>query len=384
MLNEGRSPAAHRDIQHSELNKMKETTAIGLMSGSSLDGLDIALVKFNEDGERYHFQILAAETLPYPEYWTQQLSEAFHKQPQDLVQLDKDYGKYLGEQVLAFAKKRNVQPDFVASHGHTIFHKPEQHYTLQIGDGEALAKACGFTVINDFRSEDVSKGGQGAPLVPIGDELLFGDYEICLNIGGIANVSYDEDGKRIAYDLCIANQALNYLAQMKGLPYDRGGQLARSEEIDMDLLKKLNRHPFYGQLPPKSLGREFFEANQKELLDDCGTAGRETTGLQHLSVEDMLATFVEHIALQIALGVSHLPKGKILVTGGGARNQFLMERLQARTSHEVIIPDKMTIDYKEALVFAFLGLLRMEGKTNVLSSVTGAESDSCSGRIWKP
>ena len=345
--------------------------AIGLMSGSSLDGLDIALVKFNEDGERYSFQILQAETLPYPDYWTKRLSESFHQQPEDLVQLDKDYGKYLGEQVLDFAKRHNATPDFVASHGHTIFHRPEEHYTLQIGDGQELAQACGFTVINDFRSEDVSKGGQGAPLVPIGDKLLFGNYEICLNIGGIANVSYDEDGKRIAYDLCIANQALNYLAQMKGLPYDRDGQLARSGEVDMDLLKRLNRHPFHGQLPPKSLGREFFEANQKDLLKD-------------LSVEDMLATFTEHIALQIALGVSHLPKGKILVTGGGARNQFLMERLQARTSHEVVIPDKMTIDYKEALVFAFLGLLRMEGKTNVLASVTGAESDSCSGRIWKP
>ena len=349
---------------------MKQTTAIGLMSGSSLDGLDLALVKFEEEGEHYDFQILAAETLPYPDFWKTQLSEAFHKRPEDLVQLDKEYGKYLGEQVLSFAKKYNATPDFVASHGHTIFHRPEEHYTLQIGEGQELAKACGFLVINDFRSEDVSKGGQGAPLVPIGDKLLFGDYEICLNIGGIANVSYDEDGKRIAYDLCIANQALNYLAQLKGLDYDRHGQLARSGEVNMDLLKRLNKHPFYGQLPPKSLGREFFEANQKDLLKD-------------LSVENLLATFTEHIALQIALGVSHLPKGRILVTGGGARNQFLIERLQARTSHEVVIPEKTIIDYKEALVFAFLGLLRLEGRTNVLASVTGAESDSCSGRIWK-
>ena len=349
---------------------MKTYTAIGLMSGSSLDGLDIALVRFQEENDKYRFQILEAETLPYPKYWTQQLSEAFHKQPKDLLQLDKDYGKYLGEQVLAFAKKHNATPDFVASHGHTIFHRPEEHYTLQIGDGQEMAKACGFTVINDFRSEDVSKGGQGAPLVPIGDKLLFSDYEICLNIGGIANLSYDEDGKRIAYDLCIANQALNHLAQMKGLPYDRDGDLARSGEVDMDLLKKLNRHPFYGQLPPKSLGREFFEANQKDLL-------------QGLSVPDMLATFVEHIALQIALPISFFSKGKILCTGGGARNKYLIERLQARTKHEVVVPEKQIIDYKEALVFAFLGLLRMEGKTNVLASVTGAESDSCSGRIWK-
>jgi len=349
---------------------MNEKLAIGLMSGSSLDGLDITLVKFNENDERYDFQILQAETLPYPEYWAQQLVEAFHKRPEDLEQLDKDYGKYLGEQVLAFAKKHNAQPDFVASHGHTIFHRPEEHYTLQIGDGQELAKACGFTVINDFRSEDVSKGGQGAPLVPIGDKLLFSNYEMCLNIGGIANISYDENDKRIAYDLCIANQALNYLAQMKGMDYDKDGELARSGEVDHSLLKKLNNLPFFLQEPPKSLGREFFETYQKDLLKD-------------LSVEDMLATFVEHIAIQIALPISWLPKGKILCTGGGARNKYLIERLQARTKHEVIVPEKQIIDYKEALVFAFLGLLRMEGKTNVLSSVTGAESDSCSGRVWK-
>lgn len=354
---------------------MKETTAIGLMSGSSLDGLDLALVKFKEEGEHYDFKILAAETLPYPELWKTQLSEAFHKQPEELTQLDKDYGRYLGEQVSTFAKKHNAQPDFVASHGHTIFHKPEQHYTLQIGDGQELAKTCGFLVINDFRSEDVSKGGQGAPLVPIGDKLLFSDYEICLNIGGIANVSYDENGQRIAYDLCIANQALNYLAQMNGLDYDRDGELARSGEVSHDLLKKLNNIPFFIQEPPKSLGREFFETYQKDLLD-CGTAG-------HHSIADMLATFVEHIALQIALPISFLPKGKILCTGGGARNKFLIERLQARTKHEVVVPEKMIIDYKEALVFAFLGLLRLGGKTNVLASVTGAESDSCSGRIWR-
>ncbi len=350
---------------------MKETIAIGLMSGSSLDGLDMALVRFNEESDKYRFQILEAETLPYPESWKTQLSEAFHKQPEELVQLDKDYGKYLGEQVFAFVKKHNAKPDFVASHGHTIFHRPEEHYTLQIGNGQELAKASSFAVINDFRSEDVSKGGQGAPLVPIGDKLLFSDYEMCLNIGGIANISYDENDKRIAYDLCIANQALNYLANLNGLDYDKDGDLARSGEVDHGLLKKLNNLPFFLQDPPKSLGREFFETYQKDLL-------------KNLSIPDMLSTFVEHIALQIALPISLLPKGRILCTGGGARNKYLIERLQARTKHEVVVPEKQTIDYKEALVFAFLGLLRMEGKTNVLASVTGAESDSCSGKIWKP
>ena len=365
---------------------METVTAIGLMSGSSLDGLDLALVRFIEENEKYRFQILGAETLPYPNPWKKQLAVAYFKQPDELGELDKAYGQYLGEQVLAFAQKHKVTPDFVASHGHTIFHKPKEHYTLQIGDGQTLAKACGFMVINDFRSEDVSKGGQGAHLVPIGDLLLFSDYEICLNIGGIANVSYDEDGKRIAYDICIANQALNYLAQLKGLDFDRDGDLARNGKVDIDLLKKLNNSPFFLQEPPKSMGREYFETYQKGVLvtgPSTLRAASGTTGSGALSVPDMLATFTEHIALQIALAVRWLPKGKILVTGGGARNKFLIERLQARTKHEVVVPDKQIIDYKEALIFAFLGLRRLEGKTNVLASVTGAESDSCSGRIWK-
>ena len=372
-------------MRNEELRMRNAKLSIGLMSGSSLDGLDIALVRFEEENDKYRFQILEAETLPYPDFWKKQLAEAFHKRPEELHDLDKAYGQYLGEQVLAFAQKHKVTPDFVASHGHTIFHKPEKHYTLQIGDGRALAETCGFTVVNDFRSEDVGKGGQGAPLVPIGDLLLFGDYEMCLNIGGIANISYNEGGRRIAYDICIANQALNHLAQMQGLDYDRDGALARNGTVDFDLLKKLNNIPFFLQEPPKSLGREFFETYQKGLIDRG--LGTEDRGLRTrdagLSVPDILATFTEHIALQIALCVSHLPKGRILATGGGARNKFLIERLQSRTKHEVVVPEKQIIDYKEALIFAFLGLLRLEGKTNVLASVTGAESDSCSGRIWK-
>ena len=350
---------------------MKTFLAIGLMSGSSLDGIDLALVQFTSDDRHYTYNIIDAETLPYPELWQRRLADAFLSKPEDLVPLDKEYGAYLGQQVNNFVKKRNVRPDFVASHGHTIFHKPEQRYTLQIGDGQALADNCGLLTVNDFRSEDVSKGGQGAPLVPIGDKLLFGDYEICLNIGGIANLSYDWSGKRIAYDICIANQALNWLAQREGLAYDKDGMLARSGKVDSTLLEALNDHRFYRQEPPKSLGREFFENFQKQLLDKNDTA-------------DAIATFVEHIAQQVSWAVKHLPKGKMLVTGGGARNNFLIERIRCHTQHQVIIPDLQTIDYKEAVVFALLGLLRLEGHTNVLCSVTGASSDSCSGRIWHP
>ena len=350
---------------------MKTCHAIGLMSGSSLDGLDIVLVRFDYDNKSYRYVIERAETLPYPESWHNRLADAFLSSPEELEPLDKEYGTYLGKQVKGFIEKAGVQPDFVASHGHTIFHKPEQHYTLQIGDGQALADACGYTVINDFRTEDVCKGGQGAPLVPIGDQLLFADYDICLNIGGIANLSYQTEGKRIAYDICIANQALNWLAQHEGMSYDKDGQLARNGKVDMDLLKRLNGHPFYGMTPPKSLGREFFEQHQKSLLSGLSTA-------------DLLATFTEHIALQIALAASALPKGKLLVTGGGARNKFLIERLRSRSAHDIVVPDHLTIDYKESLIFALLGLLRLEGQTNVLCSVTGAPTDSCSGKIWHP
>ena len=350
---------------------MKTSLAIGLMSGSSLDGIDLALVRFTSDNGHYTYDIVDAKTLPYPLSWQQRLANAFLSKPEDLVPLDKEYGTYLGQCVAEYLQQRHVKPDFVASHGHTIFHKPEQRYTLQIGDGQALANACGVTVVNDFRTEDVSKGGQGAPLVPIGDRLLFAQYDICLNIGGIANLSYELDGQRIAYDICIANQALNWLAQREGLAYDKDGLIAQRGKVNDALLKRLDDNAFFLQAPPKSLGREFFETYQKQLLESYDTA-------------DAMATFVEHIAEQIGQAVKPLRQGKMLITGGGAHNRYLVERIQQHTQHQVVVPDSQTIDYKEALIFALLGLLRLEGRTNVLCSVTGAPTDSCSGKIWRP
>lgn len=347
---------------------MKDPVAIGLMSGSSLDGIDLIAVQFHP---HYAYEILQAETIPYPSNWQERLSNAFLSNPEELGDLDKEYGRFLGQCVRAFADRHHLRPDFVASHGHTIFHKPEQGFTLQIGEGQSLADACGFLTVNDFRSEDVSKGGQGAPLVPIGDRLLFGDYDICVNIGGIANLSYEEQGKRIAYDICIANQALNNLAQREGMAYDKDGALARQGTVSDPLLQALNDHEYYRQAPPKSLGREFFETFQKKLIASYPT-------------EVALATFTEHVASQIARCAEHLSKGKMLLTGGGAHNAYLVERIQQHTYHTVVVPDRQTVDYKEALIFALLGLLRLEGSTNVLCSVTGASSDSCSGRIWRP
>ena len=350
---------------------MKTSLAIGLMSGSSLDGIDLALVRFTSDNGHYTYDIVDAKTLPYSLSWQQRLANAFLSKPEDLVPLDKEYGTYLGQCVAEYLQQRHVKPDFVASHGHTIFHKPEQRYTLQIGDGQALANACGVTVVNDFRTEDVSKGGQGAPLVPIGDRLLFAQYDICLNIGGIANLSYELDGQRIAYDICIANQALNWLAQREGLAYDKDGLIAQRGKVNDALLKRLDDNAFFLQAPPKSLGREFFETYQKQLLESYDTA-------------DAMATFVEHIAEQIGQAVKPLKQGKMLITGGGAHNRYLVERIQQHTQHQVVVPDSQTVDYKEALIFALLGLLRLEGRTNVLCSVTGAPTDSCSGKIWRP
>ena len=352
---------------------MRDFKVIGLMSGSSLDGLDIACVNFSHDNKRWFFQIVEAGNVPYSEEWKNKLSEAFNKNESELKDLDIEYGKYIGSVTKRFIDKYELEPKLIASHGHTIFHIPENSYTLQIGDGQEIANATGITTINDFRTEDVSKGGQGAPLVPIGDKFLFADFPICLNIGGIANVSYDIDNKRIAYDICMANQLLNYLANKLGYDYDNNGQFARQGNINQDLLNLLNNNSYYDKAAPKSLGREFFENYQHQIIDNSS-----------LPVRDLLATATEHIAYQIVKATNSLEKTKMLITGGGAKNNFLIERISKMSKHEIIIPDTMIIDYKEALIFAFLGTLKMEGKVNVLSSVTGASSDSSSGKICFP
>jgi anhydro-N-acetylmuramic acid kinase len=352
---------------------MKDFKVIGLMSGSSLDGVDIAYVNFSHDNKRWFFQIVEAGNIPYTEEWKNKLSEAFNKSEAELKELDIEYGKFLGTVTKKFIKKYEFDPKLIASHGHTIFHAPEKSYTLQIGNGQEIANATGITTINDFRTEDVKKGGQGAPLVPIGDKYLFADFPICLNIGGIANVSYDIDGQRIAYDICMANQMLNYLASKLGYDYDNNGNFARQGIVNQELLNIFNDNAYYDKDAPKSLGREFFEKYQHEIIDNSD-----------LPVKDLLATATEHIACQIVKATDSLEKSKMLITGGGAKNNFLIERIRKMSKHEIVIPDTMIIDYKEALIFAFLGTLKLEGKINVLSSVTGASSDSSSGNICLP
>lgn len=352
---------------------MRDFKVIGLMSGSSLDGVDIAYVNFSHDNRKWFFNIVEAGNIPYTSSWKEKLSSAFNKDSEELKKLDIEYGQYLGTITKKFISKYELEPKLIASHGHTIFHRPEERYTLQIGDGQSIADITGIMTINDFRSEDVRKGGQGAPLVPIGDKYLFADYPICLNIGGIANVSYDMEDRLIAYDICMANQLLNYLANKLGYDYDNNGNFARQGDVNEMLLNKLNDNAYYTQKAPKSLGREFFEENQRHIIDSCG-----------IDIKDVIATATEYVAHQIAVATNHLERSKMLITGGGAKNNYLIERIEALSKHEIVIPDTMIIDYKEALIFAFLGVLKLEEKINVLSSVTGAPSDSSSGNICLP
>lgn len=352
---------------------MKKYNIIGLMSGTSLDGVDIAYCHFTFENEKWNYKIISAETFGYDENWKKKLSDAINYSDQKLVELNKEYGLFLGKLAASFISKNKFPVDFVSSHGHTIFHQPEKKLTLQIGNGVEIAAACGVPVVCDFRSADVALGGQGAPLVPIGDKLLFSGYEFCLNLGGFANISFDRNDKRIAFDICPVNIILNRYANILGKPYDENGMIASGGVINKVLFSDLNELGFYSLYPPKSLGREWVEKNMIPLIEK-----------NRISTEDILRTLCEHIAWQISRVLNSEKKGKVLVTGGGAYNYYLVSKLQALTSSQLLIPDKLTIEYKEALIFAFLGLLRMNGQNNCLASVTGASRDHSSGVIFLP
>ncbi len=341
---------------------------IGLMSGTSLDGLDIVYVRFDSENLK-NYQILKAETIKYSDKWTNQLKNAFEYPAVKLARLDAQYGFFLGEKINEFIQKHQInQIDLIASHGQTIFHNPSEYYTTQIGSGAHINAVTKIKTISDFRTQDVALGGQGAPLVPIGDRLLFGQYEYCLNIGGFANISFEKDGNRIAFDICPANIVLNHYTRKLGLDYDDQGKIARSGKLISGLLNKLNQMDFYKDNQPKSLGWEFVETDIIPLIEQYNS-----------SIADILHTFVEHIAIQIG---QKTRQGNILITGGGAHNQYLIERIQKHSRAKVIIPDQTTIDFKEALIFALLGLLRDQNKNNVLASVTGSKINHSSGIIF--
>ena len=342
-----------------------ELLILGLMSGTSLDGLDVAYCRFRSPR---HCELLAAYTFPYPEEWRQRLASLDKASAYEYAMANVELGHYMGQRVNEFRSMHLGHVDYVASHGHTVFHQPHLGLTTQIGDGDALAAETQLPVVFNFRTLDVALGGQGAPLVPIGDELLFADYEACLNLGGIGNISFTEGGCRKAFDIVPCNMVLNYLAGLKGLSYDCDGTLAAAGSINVTLLDKMNRLEYYSQPAPKSLGKEWFLAHFLPLLQ-----GGEC-------VENLLRTVVEHVAMQVAAVVKKHGIGTMVVTGGGALNGFLVERIRHHAQGcSVTVPNKEMVEYKEAVIFALLGYLRVTVQVNTLASVTGARCDSVGG-----
>lgn len=342
---------------------------LGVMSGTSLDGVDLAFVHFIK-AESWNFKIVFAETIPYPEVWKIKLQEAINFDGKVLEELNEKYTAYLAGIISDFIKRHGITNlDAVCSHGHTIKHEPENKYTLQIGNLPQLASLLKLKVVCDFRVQDVALGGQGAPLVPVGDELLFSEYDYCLNLGGFANISTVKEGRRIAYDICPVNIVLNKLTEKLGFPYDDEGKIAASGSLIPELLNRLNALPFYTKLPPKSLGLEWVTATIFPLLENS-----------KYKVEDLLCTFTEHIAVQLA---NNFREGaSVLTTGGGTFNLYLLKRLEHYRKIEIVIPSKEVIEFKEALIFALLGVLKLRGEVNCLRSVTGASKDHSSGVIY--
>ncbi|MFK7746833.1 MAG: anhydro-N-acetylmuramic acid kinase [Kordia sp.] len=348
---------------------MSQYKVIGVMSGTSLDGIDLAYIHF-EKNTHWKFEILVAETIPYSKYMFAKLQEAIAYNDKDLGKFDSGYTEHLAKIISSFIEKHNITNlDAVCSHGHTILHQPEKGITYQIGNQEILAKLIKQKVVCDFRVQDVELGGQGAPLVPIGDELLFSEYDYCLNLGGFANVSFHKEGKRVAYDICPVNIVLNKYAKQLGFDYDDKGKLAKSGEYLLSLGSELNNLPYYKQLPPKSLGLEWV---QKEIFPRLETSKRKEI--------DLLRTFTEHVARQLAR--TFKIRSKVLVTGGGAYNDYLLKRIQYYKELHLVKPADELIEYKEALIFGFLGVLRLRDEVNCLKSVTGSAKDHSSGKVY--
>jgi anhydro-N-acetylmuramic acid kinase len=350
---------------------MKKINIIGLMSGTSLDGVDLAYAQFWFDN-KWHFEIIACKTYEYELIIKEQLEQAFVLTGLQLAQLNVDLGRKMGNLINDFCDSYTIDKksiDAIASHGHTIFHQPKRFLTLQIGCGAQIAAVTGLQTICDFRTLDVGLGGQGAPLVPIGDGLLFEEYDFCLNIGGIANVSFQKDDARLSYDICLANMVSNYLANQLGYEYDKSGDLARKGSFNNDLFNQMNSYDYFTQSYPKSLGKEFFDTEFKPLLDSYS-----------ISVEDKLHTFGNHFVQQLS---TVLIKGSVLITGGGAFNSFWIEGLKKDNSQlSIAKPSNELINFKEALLFGFLGALRLTNQTNTLASVTGASKNSIGGAIY--
>lgn len=366
--------------------------ATGVMSGTSLDGLDIAHCSFRKNDSQWDYAIIAAETVPYSNQWQHDLKKAAELSGRELTDLHFRYGHFIGTSLNKFFTKHHIAtPEIISSHGHTIFHRPDLGYTFQLGSGAAIAAEVASKVICDFRSLDVSLKGQGAPLVPVGDQLLFPDYDYCVNLGGFANTSFDANNKRMAYDICPLNFVINRLVEEEKIParishplpakrhedclrFDPQGSLAEKGRVDQTLLESLNQLAYYKITGAKSLGAEWVNENIWPLIE-----GSE------LEFHDKLRTFYEHAAFQIGRSFSYPNKKSVLLTGGGCYNDFLIKLIRAKSPEQIAISlaTPQIIEFKEAMIFAFLGLLFSRGETNCLAAVTGSKHNNIGGSLFQ-
>ncbi len=348
-----------------------EYNVVGVMSGTSLDGVDLVSVKFTFES-KWSFTIEASQTVPYSKYWENQLSILHGENPKQIQKTNEAYTTYLANLIKEFISDHDLRDlDAVCSHGHTLFHEPDKGITFQLGNLKKLATLIGHLVVCDFRVQDVALGGQGAPLVPIGDQLLFGNYDACLNLGGFANSSETQNKKVLAYDICAVNTVLNQFARKKGKPFDDKGKWAAKGKLIASLFEQLEALKFYKKKAPKSLGMEWVYQYLMPLMNNYAKD----------AIEDLLHTYTVHIAKQI--GSNFKADQQVLVTGGGAKNTYLMQSIQKFSKAHFKIPSMDLVDYKEALIFGFLGVLRLRNENNCLTSVTGASRDHSSGSIYK-
>jgi anhydro-N-acetylmuramic acid kinase len=354
-----------------------EFFSLGLMSGSSLDGLDICYSKITNLKGSYQYDIIVGETISYPDELLDSLKNSRFLSGLDLGILDIAIGDFYGNCCQQFIQKHNITNlDFIASHGHTVFHFPDQRFTLQIGNGQAIASSSKYKVINNLRLKDVIYHGSGAPIVPIGDLLFFEEFKYCLNMGGIMNISEKiSNDSIISYDIGICNQVLNYYAEKLGFPYDAFGKLASSGSFLADLFNQLNALSYYDQKPPKSLDNGYKDRVLK-LIEDFISTNKQVRYI------DILSTFSHHIAFQISKVT--LPEIPILSTGGGTFNSFIIDLLQIKYNRNILVPDSKLINYKESLIMSLMGVLFLNGQNNVLASVTGAKDDTCCGVQYLP
>ena len=345
------------------MKKNVKYRVLGIMSGTSIDGIDLAITTFFKKNKSWHYNVEKCKTIEYSKYWKSNLAFLHNKKHKVIKKVDKEFGKYIAQITNNFLVNEKI--DFISCHGHTIFHEPEKKITLQIGDGKSIARLCKVKTINNFRNLDVSLNGQGAPLVPIGDLHLFKEYKYCVNLGGFANISIKKPNYITAFDICPVNIVLNKVCEELNTEYDNNGKIARQGLIIPNLLKELNQLNYYDRNPPKSLSREWVEKNIYPLLNNY-------------KPKDVLCTFCEHIAIQVG---KHLKSEKALFTGGGVFNKYLIERINFYSTSKIIIPDNELINFKEAIIFGFLGVLKFRNEINCLRSVTGAKKDNCGGII---